>query len=165
MINELHWAESVLRSSQVSASQEIPHILRNPKVHYLFRKSPPPAPVLSQFNPVRTPVPLPEDPLYYYPTPTPGSPSVLFPQVFPTKTLSHIRAISPVHPILLDFINRIVFGGERKSLSSSLFSLLYSLLTSCFLGPHVLCSTLFFKTLSTLSSVTVLHPHKTTREL
>ena len=52
-----------LRSSQFSASQEMPHIFWNPKVHYRFRKSQPPVPILSQFNTVRTPIPLPADPL------------------------------------------------------------------------------------------------------
>jgi len=45
----LHVAESF------SASQEIPRILWNPKVHYRSHKCPPSVPVLSHLDPVHTP--------------------------------------------------------------------------------------------------------------
>jgi len=52
-----------LQANRFAATQEIPNILWNMKVHYRTPKCLPPVPILSQLDPVHTPqIPLPEDP-------------------------------------------------------------------------------------------------------
>ena len=45
----------VLLENRSAASQEMPHILRSPNVHYCIHKRPPPIPIVSQLDPVHTP--------------------------------------------------------------------------------------------------------------
>ena len=109
-LNNLHTYSMVHCSSWeanwFAASQEIPRILWNPKVHYRTHKRPPPVPVLVQPNPVHIPTShLPEiHPNIIHPS-TPRSPqwslSLRFPHQDPIRPLSSpIRATCPAHPHL-----------------------------------------------------------------
>jgi len=81
-------------ANRFAASQEIPCILWNPVVHHRIHKCPPPVPILSQPDPVRTPtshflkihlnIILPSKP---------GSPQRSFPLRFPYQ--------DPVHTTIL----------------------------------------------------------------
>jgi hypothetical protein len=124
-----------LEANQFAASQEIPCILWNPKVHYHIHKCRPSVPILSQLNPVHTPT---SHFLKINPNIIPnlrlGLPSGLFPSRFPTKILympllSPIRATCPAHLILLDFITWTILGEEYSSSLCSLSPL------PCYLVP------------------------------
>ena len=161
-------------ANQFSASQEIPRILWNPKVHYRIHKCPPPVPILNHLDPV-TPHPTPwRSILILFSHLRLDLVSSLFPSGFPTKTLytpllSSIRATYPAHLILLDFITRTILDEDYRSLSSSLCSFLHSPITSSLLGLNILLSALFSNTLSLLSTLKVSdqvsHPYKTTGKI
>ena len=115
-----------------AASQEIPRISWNPKVHYHTHKCPPPVSILGQPNPVHIPTShlLEIHPNIINPSTTRSpqwSLSLQFPHQDPIHPLSSpIRATCPAHLILLDFITRMILGEEHKSFSSLLCSLLQS---------------------------------------
>ena len=89
------------------ACQEIPRILRNPKVHYRIDKSPPPVPILSQIDPVHVSHPTSRRPIIILSSHLHlGLSSGLVPSGLPTNTLYAslfvpTRATSPALHILL----------------------------------------------------------------
>ena len=100
MVNSPSW-----EANWFAASQEIPRISRNPKVHYRTHKRPPPVSILRHPNPVHIPTPhlLEIHPNIIHPS-TPRSPrwspSLLFPHQDPTHPplLNHTRhMVSPSH--------------------------------------------------------------------
>ena len=99
------------KANRFSASQEIPLMLWNPKVHYRIHKCPPSASILSQLDPVHTPT------SYFLKSILvlsyhlrQGLPSGLFLSRFHTKILytpllSPIRATCPTHIMSIFFLS------------------------------------------------------------
>ena len=138
--------------NRFSAIQEIPSILWNLKVHFQIHKSPPPIPILSQFNPVYAPSHFFK---FHF--------SVILQSTLPTSMWSpflrslHLNpvctyyisytATCPAHLILLEYITRIS-GEEYMSWSSSLCCLLPFPLTSSLADQSIFLRIISSKTLS-----------------
>ena len=140
------------------ASQEIPHILWNPRfittftsAHHLSLSWP------RSFQSMPSPIPLPEYPYKcYLPIYVRVFKAGSFPQVSPPKPLlSPVRVTCPAKLILLDLISQIIFDEEYRSLRPSWCSFLHSRVTSSLWGQSILLSTLFSNTLSLRSFLSV----------
>jgi len=163
-------------TNRFAASQEIPRISRNPKVHYLTHKRPPLVPILGQPSPVHIPTThlLEIHPNIIHPF-TPRSPqwslSFRFPHQDPIHTplLTHTRHMpSPSHSSRFYHPHNIGWGVHIMELLV-MQSLLHSPVTSSLIGPNILLNTMFSNTLNYVSSRNisdqVSHSYKTTEKI
>jgi len=111
-------------ANRLSASQEIPRILWNPKVHYRLSNSPPTVRILSHIDPVHALTSY--FPKIYLNVIFPSRPwsskwllSLRFPHQNPVDISTLPLCITyPAYLILLELITRTILGKGYRSLSS-----------------------------------------------
>ena len=150
-------------SNRSSAGQEIPCILCNLNVHYHIYNSPSPIPILSQINPVHTPIPLLK---IHFNIILPSMPGSSKWSLFLRSSHQNSICSPPLHQYVLHAPHlSFILSSEYRSLSSSLCSLRHFPVTFSLLGPNILLSSLFSNTTGLCSSLNVSnavsHPYKT----
>jgi hypothetical protein len=157
------------------ATQVLPSILWNSKVHYRVHERPSLAPILTQINSIHTtPSYLSKIHLNLSSHLLLGVSTGLFPSGLQTNILyaflfSKITATCPVHYILLNSIILNILGEEYKLWSSSLCSCLHPPVTSFLFGPNIPLNILLSNTLSLYPFLNVInqvsHPYRTTGKI
>ena len=113
--------QSPSEANQFAASQEIPRISRNPKVHYRTHKRPPPVSILRQPNPVHIPT---SDLLEIHPNiihpSTPRSPQWSISLPFPHQ--------DPIHPPLLTHTRHMPSPSHSSRFDLSTTAALFNVL-------------------------------------
>jgi len=150
-------------ANQFSGSQEIPHILWNPKVHYCIHKCPQTVPVLSQLDPVHAPT------SYFLkiylniilsstPRSSQWSLSLRFPQQNSSPHTCYMPSSS--NSSQFDYSNNIWWAVQIITLLITCLSqLLYSLL-----GLKIFLSTISLRSSHNVTDQ-VSHPYKTARNI
>ena len=151
-------------------SQEIPHIWRNLKIHYLIHKLLPPVTVLNQINQI---LKIPFNIIHQLSSCVcQGLQVICVHQVSQTKpcidfSLHTCHMSCPSHSS--DLITWIIIGKVYRVQSSSLSSRLHSCVTVVLLGPIIFLSILILNTVGQCSSLSVRyqvsHPYKTTGKI
>jgi len=118
-------------ANRFSASQEIPRILWNPKVHYRIHKWPPPVPILSQIDPVYTRTSQ-EIHLNISLPSKPGSSKCFLSLRFLHQNLVYTSPLPicstwPTQLILLYSITRKILGEEYRSVTCQMIVILLHL--------------------------------------